>query len=176
MPSSFAPVNAIALLTAPDPRYAVCAEPSHPEARKFLAVWRKHAAGVDIKIGKDIPSRAFARFLTNLMIVEPIEGGSDCRIRLAGTLVRRRYGREVSGERLSALFSRDTFEQNLARMKAVRETGTPLVLAGTLEHEDATPLNFEVIILRARAAKDDAIWNVVGIFLHAPSTGIMPLQ
>lgn len=167
MPNSFAPKSALALFATPDPEYQTRVEAADQVAKAFLARWIEQAKDGDLVIGKDIPSRAFARYLANLMIVEPIEEGRDCLIRLAGSLVRRRYGREVSGERLSALFSPAAFKQNLARMQAVRETGAPSVLVGTVPQDDAPPLRFDAIILRAWAPKKDAMWNVVGIFVHA---------
>ena len=166
MPNSFASKSALALFATPDPDYEMRREPANQAAKAFLARWTEQANNGDLVIGKDIPSRAFARYLANLMIVEPVEEGNDCLIRLAGSLVRRRYGREVSGERLSALFSQTAFKQNVVRMQAVRETGSPSVLVGTVRQDDAPPLRFDAIILGAWAPKNDAMWNVVGIFVH----------
>lgn len=140
--------------------------PTHHKARDFLAVWRESCQDGDIVIGTDIPSRPFARLLENLMVVEPVEDGRDGLVRVAGTSLRERYGREVSGKRLSTLFSPDVFAQNLARMRAVRETGSPLILTGSVPRQAAPPQRFEAIIIRARAPKTDALWNAVGIFAH----------
>lgn len=166
MPHRIALEGALGLFTAPDPEYQPLDQPTHPDAQAFLGVWRERAKNGDLVIGTDIPSRPFARFLSNLMIVEPVEDGRDCRIRLAGTLLRQRYGREVSGERFSALFSGTTFAGNLSRMQTVRETGTPLILAGSVAREEKLPLCFDTVVLRARAPKSDALWNVIGVFPH----------
>ena len=63
----------------------------------------------------------------------------DRRVCLARTLAERRHGREVSGERLSVLSPPSAFEQNIARMLAVRETGTPSLSPGRCVKDDLLP-------------------------------------
>ena len=158
--------NALSLFAlSPEPSYALRAEPTDPDAHQFLALWREQTRGRDLIIGKDISSRPVARFLANLMVVEPINDDADCRVRLAGSLVRRRYGREVSGQRLSALFSWDIFERHIADMREVRRTGEPLILLATVPQETSGPRTFDVVILRVLAPDGKSMWNIVGIFM-----------
>lgn len=168
MPQGTSSQSALSLFSqSPDPSYSVSAEPREADAREFLARWRARAQDGDIVIGTDIPSRPFARFLANLMIVEPVEEEKDCRIRLAGSLVRRRYGREVSGQRMSGLFSPHIFERHIADMREVRRTGKPLILAATVPQKDTLPLSFDVVIVRALAPDRQTMWNVVGVFMRS---------
>ncbi len=160
--------DALSLLArSPDPYYQVRSAPSHPKAVAFLDTWRAHAHERDLVISKDLPSRPFARFLDNLMIAEPIENDTDFRIRLAGSSLRQRYQREVSGERFSALFSPLIAEENIARLRKVQRTGTPSILSAAIIIDDAPRVQYEVILLRVLAPDETTMWNIVGIFMQA---------
>lgn len=75
----------------------------HPNARALLECWREHEAKGGMRMGRDIPSRALAKLLPNIIIGEPIGGWDDARIRLAGTALMERFGRDVAGELTSEL-------------------------------------------------------------------------
>lgn len=151
---------------ARDPIYHPCQEPKQPDARLLLSRWREHTAKRDIIIGKDIPSRAFARHLSHLMIVEPINGEADGSVRLAGTALRLRYGTEVSGKRLSEIYSPAILPQYLSYLRDVRNTGEPLILEATFLRDEALPVAFDKIILRASAPDRTTMCNVVAVFLR----------
>ncbi|MDA8093274.1 MAG: PAS domain-containing protein [Betaproteobacteria bacterium] len=168
MRANSATANALAFFSASsDPYYQIRVEPAHPDAAAFLVTWREHTHSRDVVIGKDIPSRPFARFLGNLMIAETIDDDTDCRIRLAGSSLRQRYKREVSGRRLSELFSPPIAADNLARLRKVRETGGAFIHAAAVMPDVAPPLYYEVLLLRALAPNETAMWNIIGIFTFA---------
>ena len=106
-----------------DPYYQIRAEPLHPLAAEFLGVWREVSRARELVVGKDMPSRPFARFLSHLMTVEPVDDDTDGRIRVAGSALRKRYGRDVTGARFSELFSSLVAADNLMRLREVRRTG-----------------------------------------------------
>ena len=58
--------------------------PTHPKAIRLLEFWNERAVD-GIVIGRDVPSRKIADLLSHISIGEPIEGGTDFRIRLAGS-------------------------------------------------------------------------------------------
>jgi hypothetical protein len=140
--------------------------PTHPEAQQFLACWRGRSTQGNIVIGRDIPSRPFAKYLAHLMVAEPL-ADADYHIRLAGTLLPRYFGRDVSGERLSDVFQPPLCEQHLAAMRDVRRTGEPVILAGTIASQLLPLRSFEEVIVRAFAPDEVTIWNVVGMFVQA---------
>jgi hypothetical protein len=150
---------------SPDPYYQIRAEPSHPRAAEFLALWREESRVRDLVVGKDIPSRPFARFLSHLMVVEPIEGNTDCKIRIAGEAVRKRYGRDVKDARFSELFSPAVCADNMMRLREVLRTGVPIIFDAAIIRDDAPALCYEVLLLRIRAPDESTYWNVVGIFM-----------
>ena len=150
---------------SPDPYYQVRAEPLHPLATEFLGVWRDESRKGELVVGKDLPSRPFARFLSNLMTVEPIDGDTDGRIRVAGNALRKRYGRDVTGVRFSELFSSPVATDNLMRLREVRRTGTPIIFDATVIRADSPALCYETLLLRILAPDERTYWNVVGIFM-----------
>lgn len=156
MPTHPSSQTAASTWATPDPTYCICREPTHPSARVLLMRWFEQSAHGDIVVGKDIPSHHFAKLLSHLMILELIDGDTDCHIRLAGTSLRRLFRREVSGERLSELYSASTLEQQLARLREVRRTGEPIILAATMARADAPPFAHDEV----------RWWNVIGIFVR----------
>ncbi len=139
--------------------------PDFLEARQLLTCWREHTTQGEIVIGRDIPSRPFARFLSHLLVAVPVEGDTDCHIRLAGTLLHRYFGGDVGGKRFSDLYPHPLFEQHLAATREVLRTGGPVVLSGTIASELLPLRRFEEVILRALAPDEITIWNVIGIFV-----------
>lgn len=150
---------------SPDPYYQIRGEPVHPLATEFLEVWRSESRSRDLVVGKDIPSRPFARFLSQLLILEPIEGDSDFRIRIAGDALRKRYGRDVTGLQFSELYSSPVAADNLMRLREVRRTGIPIIFDAAIIRADAPALCYETLLLRILAPDERTYWNIVGIFM-----------
>lgn len=166
MASSMTPPRLSEMAYARDPIYRVCREPKQPDARLLVSRWREHTAKRDIVIGKDIPSRAFAKFLSHIMIVEPIDGDENGVVRLAGTAIRMRYGTETTGRKLSELYSPTVLPQYLAYLRDVRNTGKPLILEATFLQDDASPVAFDKIVLRAFSPDQIKTWNIAGVLLR----------
>src|SRR6202012_1954162 len=78
--------------------------PVHFGARLLFSHWQEKQAAGGMIVGRDIPSRAITSALRHLILYEPLEGGHDFRIRLAGSANLRRFSRDVTGMRLSELF------------------------------------------------------------------------
>ncbi len=55
--------------------------------------------------GAIFPSREMGKFLSNIIIVEPIGDWEDSHVRLAGQILMLRFGRDVTGMRGSEVFS-----------------------------------------------------------------------
>ncbi len=81
--------------------------PDLPAARELLEIWREYEAAGGMQMGRDIPSRRLAKFLANIIIVEPVGDWEDSRVRLAGQVLMLRFGRDVTG-----LLGSDVFSDN----------------------------------------------------------------
>jgi hypothetical protein len=142
--------------------YQPVPEAQHPDVQKLLAFWREREAAGGFVVGRDIPSRALAGVLHSIMIHEPL-ADSDFQIRIAGSALRRRYGMEITGRKLSELFGPD-FEPQLAWTRHVLATGEPCILDVKEQRLGQTRLHREVIVLRVLAPGRATHWVLAGVF------------
>lgn len=98
--------------------------PSHPDAAIALQFWNERRSD-GIRLGRDIPSRAISRLLSRLTVFRPIDDGSDADVYLVGADVRHRFGRDITGERLSQMYNAEQFSQRISCQKEVLKTGRP---------------------------------------------------
>jgi hypothetical protein len=83
--------------------YACVDALTHPDAALAVDFWQARPAD-GIRMGRDVPSRAIARLLSRTAIYEPVDSGMDFKVHLAGTSLRQRFGRDVTGESITQLF------------------------------------------------------------------------
>ena len=145
--------------------HIVRAAPVHRGARTLLEVWRAAEAAGRFVVGRDVPSRSLARVLSGLALYEPLYTG-DFRVRLAGHALRRRFGRDVTGETLSRLMDAAQFSRHAAQMHGLLETGTPLVVEVRLHKDGRLRLCYELVALRVFAPDGRTPWVLSGIFFH----------
>lgn len=140
--------------TAPAPHsvetHILRAAPVHRGARILLEAWRAREAEGRFVVGRDVPSRGLARILSGLALYEPLYTG-DFRVRLAGHSVRRRFGREVTGENLSRLMDEAQFARHAAQMKTLLESGTPLIAEVRLHEGERLRFCYELVVVRVFA-------------------------
>jgi len=145
--------------------YEHVAQPRHPDGKILLDYWQhcvdQHG---DFVVGRDIPSRMIARLLSSVVVSEPVDGGANYRIRLAGTSVRRRFGDEIGGRMLSDMFSPEDFAHHLADTNLVLQTGKPLVVDSRLRRGVVEELHSEVVLLPVKSPDGTQHWSLVGVF------------
>ena len=144
-------------------KFQVVDVPTHSKAKKLLAFWNERVAN-GIVIGRDVPSRPIADLLSNISIDEPIDGGSDYRVRLAGSSISLRFGRNTTGMRLSEMFPPEEFQAHLATFRATIEFGKPIILSASLVDDAVEWLHLEVVHLPVFAPDRVTKWVLVGIF------------
>ena len=139
--------------------------PVHRGARLLLEAWRAREAQGSFVVGRDVPSRALAKVLPGLALYEPLYAG-DFRVRLAGHALRRRFGRDVTGETLSRLMDQAQFAWHTGQMRGLLETGRPLIAEVRIEEEGRLCLCYELVALRVFAPDGRTPWVLSGIFFH----------
>ncbi len=140
--------------------------PIHHGARRLLEVWAARQAQGAFVIGRDVPSRDLARVMSGLVLYQPILNG-DFRVRLAGVALRRRFGRDVTGDKLSEMLNAPQFAERSRRFRQLLESGKPLVLEVRLCGEDGRTLQcFELVALRVLAPDGRTPWVMSGMFFH----------
>jgi hypothetical protein len=157
--------------TAADPKnpgavtnYMRVEEAAHPDSQLLVAFWRERTREDGFVVGRDIPSRPLAGLLRSLMVNEPIEEGADYRIRLAGSALRRRYGREITSLRLSELFSPEAYVPHPLITREALATGEPRILDVREEEFRQLRHHREVVVLPVLSPDRSAKWVLAGIF------------
>ncbi len=138
--------------------------PRHPGAKLTFDVWQERMAQGGFVVGRDIPSRALGGVLRNLAVYEPLEGGEDFRIRIAGTAFFRRYGYDVTGRRLSELFDEPLFDRIRDGINAMLDAGEPRSVAVEHVQGNRKPLRFEVLFLPVTPPGGAGQWSLTGMF------------
>lgn len=145
---------------------AVLTAPEHPSSAALIEIWRAHEATGGMRMGRDIPSRALAKFLPNIVIAEPKADWSDAHIRLAGSVLTERFGRDITGVQLMELYRADPQggAMLLGGARQADETRKPVllgtrVLAGSME-----VMRFEVVAVPVYAPEGVRHWILVGTF------------
>jgi len=141
-------------------------EPLHFGARLMFDNWRKLRSAGDFVVGRDVPSRVLSPVLRNLVLYEPLDGGCDFAVRLAGSALIRRFGCDITGLKLSELFDRESFECHRDTMCEIVATDRPNALDVKLAAKGRTQLHFEVLGLPVLAADRSAVWVLGGLFYH----------
>jgi hypothetical protein len=137
----------------------------HRGARLLLETWRAREAESRFVVGRDVPSRGLARVLSGLALYEPLRTG-DFRVRLAGHALRRRFGRDMTGENLSHLLGEAQFAQHAVQMRRLLEGGEPFVVEVRLMEGARLRLCYELVALRVFAPDGKTPWVLSGIFFH----------
>jgi hypothetical protein len=138
-------------------------EPVHYGARLLLNHWSEKQAKGGMVVGRDLPARELSPALRHLILYEPLEGGHDFRVRLAGSANLRRFGRDVTGTRISELFEGDAFEWRLKTLARVLTTREPCSSDVLLKRSRRDSLRFEVLTLPV-LNEAGARWALGGIF------------
>lgn len=77
----------------------------HLQTRALVDIWQGYESGGGMRMGRDIPSREFGKYLAHIIIVEPVGDWDNSFVRLAGQVLMLRFGRDVTGLRGSEIFN-----------------------------------------------------------------------
>jgi hypothetical protein len=146
--------------------FTVMHEPSHYDARHLFEFWRERNDEGGFVIGRHVPSRALARLMSHLVVYEPLDEGEDFRARIAGTSLLRRFGRDISGSKLSELFEPHAFEAQRDDLRTLLRTGKPCVLEVKATVDGYPALHFEILALPVLAPDRETPWVLSGLFYY----------
>lgn len=138
------------------------AAPKHYGAQLLLDEWRKAKDG--FVVGRDIPSRALSTILRNIAVFEPIEG--DFRARIGGTALLHRFGRDITGARMSELYTPATFSRRCRWLGDAMNGNRPVIHKIEMQEGNRKPLSFELVILPVLAPDRHTQWALGGFFYY----------
>jgi len=139
--------------------------PVHFGARLLHDHWKGRQAAGGFRLHRDLPTRELSPALRNLAVYEPIEKGRDFRIRVAGSAHLRRFGRDVTGQRLSDIHSDARFTDLCTALVKMLKRKKPFGADITLKKNRRERMHFEALNLPVMAETGE-IWALVGIFHH----------
>ena len=138
----------------------------HPSANALLTFWRDQEPKGGMRMGYDIPSRAVAKFLPHILIAEPVGDWDDARIRLAGTSLIERFGRDVAGDTASHIYAENPEGASVllkAARRAAVDRDTGLVDLRILR-DGIEVFHLETVLLPILSPDGAATWTLVGAF------------
>ena len=145
--------------------YATVKEPRHPDAMRMLDYWRDCVDNEgDFIAGRDIPARPIARLLRSIVVYEPVAGGTDFRVRLAGDSARRRFQGDIKGTLLSDQFCGRDLEHHQAAAVETMRTKRPMAIDSRLKRGAVEELHSEILLLPVTAPDRKSTWLLVGMF------------
>lgn len=136
---------------------------AHVLAPTALRFWENRPVD-GIVIGRDIPSRAIAPLLSHTIIYQPVDGRRDLRVRLAGTSLRARFPRDITGLKMSNLFGPEDFPVRFDTMMEVIDRNEPRMACITHTVGDITVFRLELLMLPAWSADRRERWAVTFTF------------
>jgi len=154
----------------PTPQYRyvrkVCPTANHPRSLELMSCWRELEARDGMRMGRDIPSRALVKLLPHILVTEPVDDWKDARIRLAGTALIERFGRDIAGTLVSETYTQDVdgaalFLKLGARAAHSREPG---VVDTRIFVDGIEIMHLEIVLLPIYSPDGAGIWNLVGAF------------
>ena len=96
-----------------------------PQLESLLAYWLQKCGGRKMPARDDLPTRELQPWMGHLALIE-IAGENDFRVRLCGTNLIRRFGREATGVAVGEL-AFDIARQIAAILKATTKAMAPVV-------------------------------------------------
>ena len=97
--------------------------PEQPRAKMLYEYWLSCEHRDGLTFGRDFPAKPIMSLLKNILVFQPIEG--DYVLRVTGNELRRRFGRDPSRQKLTDLFSKEEFAEQLESLDSVRLSGKP---------------------------------------------------
>jgi len=139
-------------------------EPTHFGARLLLEHWWDRQPRGGIVMGRDLPLRSLGCILRNLAIYEPLDGGRDYRVRLAGGAFMRLFAQEISGLRISQFVASNCIDEHREELSDAYEAGAPIAHSVRIMCGEKTYAEFETLHLRILAPRGVTAWVLGSVF------------
>jgi len=136
---------------------------THPNAKAALQFWAERPSD-GIHIGRDVPSRLIARLLSHVTIYEPLPDGSDFKVHLAGSGIRHRFGRDITGETMAEIYSPEDMPVRFKTLQEVIATGEPRMTRITHRAGKVDVLKIELLQIPVVAPNGHDRWVLTFVF------------
>ncbi len=145
-------------------KYETVAAPSLESTRELLEYWRSKCPPGRLPNRQDIVASDIPRLLPNIMILEPIDGGADWIVRLVGTAIAERDGRDATGKRIREFFRPDVAETSVADYRHCAESRLPSFARGDFAALRKEHIRWESVGLPIFGRDGTSVWLLIGLF------------
>ena len=142
-------------------------EPEHSSSRVLIDYWKSCEERGGMRLGRDIPNRAIAKVLAYVAITEPVDDWRDGRMRLVGSALANRFGRDITGVLISELFVYDDPLMLAAMLGGAKMAATrrrPGIATDRVLLDGREQMRNEVIVLPVDSPDSSATWALTGTF------------
>jgi hypothetical protein len=140
--------------------------PQSETLQALLELWKTRPQD-GFEIGRDIPSRAFAPFLSHILLWEPMEGTTDYRLHLCGESLRLRFGNNPVGKSFSQLVAPEAVPHFLEAIKSVLAKDLyscfNIHLSRSAPIDGRRQLDFELLTFPVWSPRRTARWILNGV-------------
>lgn len=147
-------------------RFRIVKEPVHPSTIALVAHWRACQAQGGMRMGRDIPARAIAALMKDIIVSEPIDDWQDARLRLVGSAMAEYFGRDVTGLRMNEVFAGELSDRGmlLSGGKTCIAQNRPGTVEQILLDKGKEVLRQEMTAVPILAPSGDAHWLATATF------------
>jgi len=139
-------------------------KPSHADAETLLAYWHACRRAGGFAMVRNVPSKAIAHLMKNLIVMEPLPG--DFRYRLVGNILIQRLGRDVTGMTTSEVFDPEPAKGLIAGGQKVLDTDAPVFQRLYVRTSFGETRRPELVLLPISSADGKETLVLVGVFYH----------
>jgi hypothetical protein len=118
-------------------------------------------------MSRDVPSKAIARLMKHLVVLEPAADNADFKYRLTGMVLMERLGRDVTGMLVSDVFDPKPARSLIDAARRAIDTDGPVFQRIHVRGLLAEVRKPELVLLPISALDSPATWVLVGVFYHA---------
>jgi hypothetical protein len=147
-------------------RFARVKIPTHPSTLVLLDHWHACQAHGGMRMGRDIPSRAIAALMKDVIVSQPIGDWQDAHLRLVGSGMAAHFGRDVTGLRMNEVFAGELADRDrlLAGARTCIANNRPGTVEQTLLHDGKEILRQEMTAMPLLAPSGDERWLLTATF------------
>lgn len=112
----------------------------------LVSEWQSHQPE-GVVLTRDIPSRETATLLSSMIIWEPVGDWLDARVRLMGSSLYFRFGKDVKGMLMSELFSAGEMQKHFGMLRRCMLERKPMFMHSCMTSGDVEVMQLDLVVL-----------------------------
>lgn len=139
---------------------------SHADAEALLAYWSHCRKSGGFVMSRDVPSKAIARLMKYLVVLEPLTDCVDFKYHLTGMVLTERLGRDVTGMLISEVFEPGPAQSLIDAARKTIDTDGPIFARIHIRGVLSDVRKPELVLLPIGQLHAPDTWVLVGVFYH----------